>query len=293
MRTSINKQARTEKSGDKKQSPKTKTVKDTGNTFQFQDLRQEGVSQSNMKEAANNSSQGEQVAQYQKMAEDHASVQDLPLQKKEKNPGIQASISKPVVQRAFDAWITEAIMGDKVAIAAAMRNPPEGKTAWHIMLEYLGRLGIADPPALDVQPLIQAVYADVPEPEAVVEADGGARMTDGDAAAAAKANGWALVAGPFVMEKTQSEAGKKHAPKGKVFTDGSGNFWGADNTMHATGAHWKYWTGTKKALVYKGNVTNAAPTTPVERGAQRTMTKATKKKQASGAAAASSSKDEE
>src|SRR5687768_17585274 len=140
MHTSINKQVSDAKSEDKKQSLKPGASKDTGNTFQFQDNRTETISQSNMQETANSSSQGEHVAQYQKMAENHATVRDFPVQKKENNTGLQTSISTPVVQRVFAAWITEAIMGDKVAIAAAMRAPAEGKTAWHIMLEYLGRL---------------------------------------------------------------------------------------------------------------------------------------------------------
>ena len=286
MQTSFHKQSQANKRGEANPSKKKHSVNAVIN---FEDKRSESLAQSTMQSAANESLQAKTITQFREIAEGASLQQELPVQKKAISGDSvnlkSGSVSMPVVQRVFDAWVVEAIMDSAAAIAAELRNPPHGKTAWHVMLDHLQRLGIANPAAADVQPLMQAIYTAVPEPVAAASSSAVAkdeRMTDDVAAKVAATNGWTAVSGQVGMDKRQDEAGKKHAPKGRVFTDGKGNFWGADNTMHASGAHWKYWTGSQKSLVYKGNVTNDAPYTPVERGAQRTVTK---KEKASAAAA--------
>lgn len=69
------------------------------------------------------------------------------------------------VQRVFDDWIVDAILEDKEEIAAELRAPPEGMTAWHVMLERLTRLGVSGPAAEDTRALLQRVLADVPAQE--------------------------------------------------------------------------------------------------------------------------------
>jgi hypothetical protein len=69
---------------------------------------------------------------------------------------------------------------------------------------------------------------------------------------------------------------RSHTPKGRVYTDGKGNYWGADNTGHA-GFAFKYWTGSPKDLTYRGNVPHHDPFAVVQRGAQRTEKKGKKK----------------
>lgn len=185
-----------------------------------------------------------------------------------------------VVQRVFDDWIIEQIVEQAAEIHAAFQNLAEQQTEWHVMLKYLTRIGVKDPAAADVEDLMARVRQANPDQASDDEASSGEeRLTDAEAAELAQAHGWEEVSGQLEMNKKQTQAGKSHAPKGRVFTDGKGNFWGADNSMHATGAVWKYWTGKPKNLTYKGNVTDADPTTPVERGAQRTMSKKEKRKQ--------------
>jgi hypothetical protein len=72
-------------------------------------------------------------------------------------------------------------------------------------------------------------------------------MVEGDAAVIADLNGW------WLDTKKYTCSDKSHAPKGKVYTDGT-SFYGADNTGHV-GWGFKVWTRKKgNELQYEGNL---------------------------------------
>ena len=73
-------------------------------------------------------------------------------------------------------------------------------------------------------------------------------MAEDEAAVVAKENGWDAVS---TVKLTCDEP--SHTPKGKLYTDGKGTFFGADNTGHV-GWGFKVWTVKKgNKLHYAGN----------------------------------------
>jgi hypothetical protein len=98
-------------------------------------------------------------------------------------------------------------------------------------------------------------------------------MDETDAARLAEHYGWEVATSP---EWTCKD--RKHTPKGRVYTDGDGNYWGADNTGHV-GFGFKMWIGSPRDLTYMGNVRHHSPHALIQRGAQRTEKKGSGKEE--------------
>jgi hypothetical protein len=87
---------------------------------------------------------------------------------------------------------------------------------------------------------------DVTKPE---NRPGEGGMSDGDASQIAQLNGWNEVSNP----KRFTCKDPAHSPKGKLFMNAEGVYYGADNTGHV-GWGFKMWTGKGTTLEYKGNL---------------------------------------
>ena len=64
--------------------------------FQFVDNRSEAVAQRKLKEMVNNSPQNQLLAQFQKMANNHAAKQEQPIQKKGNNTGLPDNLKSGI-----------------------------------------------------------------------------------------------------------------------------------------------------------------------------------------------------
>jgi hypothetical protein len=127
--------------------------------------------------------------------------------------------------------------------------------------------------ALGMPDLRAAVVAAAPEQQQASAIPFGDRdreggMAETDAARLAEHYEWEVA----TASSWNCPADRAHTPKGRVYTDGRGNYWGADNTGHV-GFGFKYWTGSPRALVYMGNVRHHSPFAIVQRGSQRTEKK--------------------
>jgi hypothetical protein len=90
-----------------------------------------------------------------------------------------------------------------------------------------------------------AVISDITDP-ANRPTEGG--MAEDDAAKIADLNGWDVVYGEFTCTDIS------HSPKGRVYTNNKGAYYGADNTGHV-GWGFKIWSKRDKTtLVYQGNL---------------------------------------
>ncbi len=97
--------------------------------------------------------------------------------------------------------------------------------------------------------------APAPQPQAPVlagVADPDNRPTKGgmaevDAAVIADLNGWQVV------YKNYECSDRKHTPKGRLYTNGKGAYYGADNTGHV-GWGFKIWSLKNDVLQYEGNL---------------------------------------
>jgi hypothetical protein len=146
---------------------------------------------------------------------------------------------------------------------------PDGHRAWDDIVK--NALGLPDlKKAVDAAAPEQAQASAVPFGDQ--DRDGG--MQEGDATRLAEYYEWEVA----TASEWICKADPSHTPKGRVFTDRNGNYWGADNTGHV-GFGFKFWTGSPRKLTYMGNVRHHSPFTVIERGAQRTEKKGSGKEE--------------